>query len=142
MNDKDQRLIAALKQNARYSISDLARLLQVSRTTVQQRLTRLEESGVISGYSVRLGEIARADQLQAYVNLVVDPQVSELLVTALKKMEQVETVFSVSGKIDFIAILTVQSARELDGMLDQIGNIAGVRSTETAIVLSKKFDRR
>ncbi len=62
--------------------------------------------------------------------------------TALKKMDQVETGFTVSGKIDFIAILTVDSARELDHALDQIGNIAGVKSTETAIVLSKKFDRQ
>ena len=48
----------------------------------------------------------------------------------------------ISGKIDFVAVLNVDDTRELDAALDQVGKAPGIRSTETAIVLSKKFDRR
>ena len=50
--DKDSKLIALLQANARASISELARTLGVSRATVQTRLKRLEDTGVIAGYTV------------------------------------------------------------------------------------------
>ncbi|MGI9464738.1 MAG: Lrp/AsnC family transcriptional regulator, partial [Aestuariivirgaceae bacterium] len=53
---KDEELIALLKLNARESVASLARKLGLSRTTVQDRLKRLEEQRVIEGYSVKLSE--------------------------------------------------------------------------------------
>ncbi|PWG74280.1 AsnC family transcriptional regulator, partial [Enterococcus hirae] len=56
MDDTDKRLLAALAANARASVTDLARRLGLARTTVQTRLDRLESSGAIAGYTVRLGD--------------------------------------------------------------------------------------
>ena len=52
----DRRLIKALQSNARQTISELARALDLSRTTVQKRLAQLESSGVIAGYKLKLGD--------------------------------------------------------------------------------------
>jgi predicted ArsR family transcriptional regulator len=54
MDDTDRRLIALLRQNARLPVATLAELLKVSRGTVQNRIDRLTDDGVISGFTVRL----------------------------------------------------------------------------------------
>lgn len=67
LSPADQRLLALLRDDARASVSELARKLSLSRSTVQSRLKKLEQSGVISGYRVELGERFRAQQVEAHV---------------------------------------------------------------------------
>ncbi|MFT5260804.1 MAG: DNA-binding Lrp family transcriptional regulator, partial [Gammaproteobacteria bacterium] len=55
---------------------------------------------------------------------------------------RIETLYTVSGKIDLIAIVTAPSASALDKTLDEIGLLKGIKSTDTAIILSTKIDRR
>lgn len=142
LSQSDRRLIRALQRDARNTVSALARELNLSRTTVQKRLARLEAAGVIAGYQLKLGAAYHSSTFQAYVSLVVDPKVSAQVATALGRMAEVEALFTVSGKIDFVAIVRVQTPAELDATLDRIGELAGVRDTDSAIVLSTKFDRR
>jgi DNA-binding Lrp family transcriptional regulator len=142
LSKNDRRLIAALQRNARQSISELARELDLSRTTVQKRLAQLESSGVITGYKVKLSDSYRAETFQAYVNLVVDPRSGGQVAGALERMSSVEALYTVSGKIDLVAIMRVHSPAELDAALDRIGALDGVRDTDSAIVLSTRFDRR
>ena len=123
-------------------ISDLARKLGVARTTAQKRLNQLEARGVIQGYTVKLADDELSDVFQAYINLVVEPHSSVSVAMALEKIMQVEALFTVSGKIDFIAIVRVTSPAELDKVLDQICTLPGVKDTRSALVLASKFDRR
>ena len=69
----DHKLLALLQQDARQSVSDLARRLGVSRTTAQQRLHRLEEGGVIRGYTVVLGDEYRESRILAHASIVTKP---------------------------------------------------------------------
>lgn len=142
MTDKDRQLISALKQNGRIPISDLARKLGIARTTAQKRLNQLEDRGVIQGYTVRLADDNLNGLFQAYINLVIEPHASAGVAHALEKIPQVEALFTVSGKIDFVAIVRVSSPAELDTILDRICSLSGVRDTRSALVLASKFDRR
>ena len=142
INPKDERLLEALKNNARLSISELARQLGVSRTTAQQRLQRLEKTGVITGYALRLGNEYLDSSIHAHVNLKVEPLHSSNIITALKENPRIETLYTVSGKIDMIAIVIAPSASALDQTLDEISLLNGIKSTDTAIILSTKIDRR
>ena len=54
LTDADQQLLSVLRENARASTAQIARRLNLSRTTVQSRIERLEREGVISGYTVRV----------------------------------------------------------------------------------------
>ena len=141
MNEKDKLLIDALKPDARQSVSELARKLKVSRTAVQQRLNRLEKTGVIAGYTLKLGDSYRENLIHAHINLTITPSAGKLVADALAKIPVIETLYSVSGKIDMIAIVTARNAGELDHYLDQISAIPGIQSTETAIVLTTRFSR-
>lgn len=138
----DRRLIAALQCDARKSVSQLARELALSRTTVQKRLAQLERAGVIAGYHVRLGVQYQGETLQAYISLVVKPGQSVAVARKLEQMPEIEALYTVSGKVDLVAIMRVASPAEMDATLDRIGTIVGVEDTDSAIILATKFDRR
>lgn len=138
----DRRLIAELRKNARLTISELARALGLSRTTVQKRLNRLEENKVITGYTAKVADEGALGSFQTYVNLVVEPNANLAVAAALEKMPVVESLFTVSGRIDFIAIVRAYSPKELDDALDHILSIPGVKDSRSAIILATKFDRR
>ncbi|MGI9511953.1 MAG: Lrp/AsnC family transcriptional regulator [Anderseniella sp.] len=142
VTEKDEELIALLQTNARMPVSELARRLGVSRTTIQDRLRRLEVSGVITGYGVRLANQTTADGILAHVELSVEPRMNAQVVRALMRLPQVETLHTVSGKFDLIAQIRARTTDHIDMVLDQIGVIEGVTRTESAIILSTKMDRR
>ncbi len=142
LKDSDHQIISVLKENGRIPISVLARKLGVARTTAQKRLNHLEQNGAIQGYTVKLADDSVSGLFQAYVNLVVEPHASAGVANALEKIPQVEALFTVSGKIDFVAIIRVISPVELDAVLDKICALTGVRDTRSALVLASKFDRR
>ena len=60
MDELDRNIIGLLSADARVSVATLSRRLKVARSTIQARLERLETSGVIAGYTLKLGEAARA----------------------------------------------------------------------------------
>jgi DNA-binding Lrp family transcriptional regulator len=142
MTDKDEDLLGLLKLNAREPIAALARKLGVSRTTIQDRLKRLEESGVISGYAVRLGKAARAPGISALVTLGVEPRQQIDVAKMIGTYPQVETLHTVSGKFDLVAMVKTETAEDMDKLIDKIGQLKGVSDIETAVILSTKLDRR
>jgi len=141
MDDLDQHLLAKLRENARAPVAELARALGLSRTTVQSRLAKLERTGVIAGYAVRLAESHQAAQVHAYVMLTVEPKQAAAVTAALKRLSGVRALQSVSGPYDMIAAVEAASVREMDALIDEIGAVRGVERTNSAIVLSSKFDR-
>jgi DNA-binding Lrp family transcriptional regulator len=141
MDDLDQHLLARLRENARAPVAELARALGLSRTTVQSRLARLERSGVIAGYSVKLSEAHTAGLVHAYVLLTVEPKQAAAVTAALKRLPGVRTLQSVSGPFDMIAAAEAASVGEMDALIDEIGAVKGVERTNSSIVLSTKFDR-
>jgi DNA-binding Lrp family transcriptional regulator len=142
MTDKDEDLLGLLKLNAREPIAALARKLGVSRTTVQDRLKRLEETGIISGYAVRLGRAAKVPGISALVTLGVEPRQQIEVAKTIGTYPQVETLHTVSGKFDLVAMVKTATAEDMDRLIDKIGQLRGVSDIETAVILSTKLDRR
>lgn len=142
LSDKDRELIALLRVNAREPVASLARKLNISRTTVQDRLRRLEQTKVIEGYALKLNEDAAVAGLKAFVTVEVEPRKTQDVTRALVKVPQLVSLHTVSGKFDLIAVVGAANADELDSVLDRIGEVPGVTGTESAIILSTKLDRR
>ena len=141
MDDLDRRLIDALRENARRPTADLARSLGLSRTTVQSRLERLERSGVITGYTVRVSEASERGQIHAYVLITLGPKQAPGVITAMRAMPAVRRLQSVSGQFDLIAVIAAPSVADMDQLIDAIGALDGVERTTSSIVLSTKVDR-
>lgn len=140
MDDTDHTLLALLGENARTPVAILARKLGLARTTVQARIERLENQGVIAGYTLRLGAQAEAN-LRATVLISIEPRSGPTVLQRLKSLAHVKQVHTTSGRFDLIAQITTPTTQALDDTLDRIGAAKGVRSSESLIQLSTKFDR-
>lgn len=141
MDTIDNRLIAELAQDARMSVSILARRMGLARTTVQSRIEKLERTGVISGYTVKLGEGALADRIKATVLIQFEPRTGPNVMQRLKNMPEVEVAHTSSGRFDMVLQVATHNTSRLDELLDDIGAITGVQSSESLIHLSTKIDR-
>ena len=141
MDALDTRILDLLVEDARQSVTTLAQRLQVARSTVQERIRRLERTGVVAGYTVRLGPSVTGRRIIAHVAVTVDPKRSEHVQQTLRRIEGVRTLHTVSGPFDLIAMVAAETTSEIDSVLDRIGAIPGVERTTSAIVLTTKFDR-
>ena len=141
MDELDTRLINALRENARAPTASLARSLGLSRTTIQSRLERLERTGVISGYTVRLSDAHERGQIHAYVMMTVSHKQSAKVAAAVRRMPAVRLLQSVSGPFDLLAKIAAPSVADMDGLIDGLGALEGVERTTSSIVLSTKIDR-
>jgi DNA-binding Lrp family transcriptional regulator len=138
---EQQRLLALLRRNARESTASLARKLGVARTTVQERIHRLERDGIIAGYTVRVSDTFARHRITAHVLLNVNAKQSERVVRELGASPHVRAVYALSGVFDYEVIVDAGSTEEIDGILDAIGRIEGIERTQTSIVLSVKLER-
>jgi DNA-binding Lrp family transcriptional regulator len=141
MDELDRNILGLLGADARMSVATLSRRLKVARSTVQARLERLETSGIIAGYTLKLGEGAREGRLRASVLLTIEPRSQAAVLTRLRSIAEVERVFTTSGRFDFLLQVACPNTQVLDQVLDQIGAMTGVRSSESLIHLSTKIDR-
>jgi DNA-binding Lrp family transcriptional regulator len=141
LDDIDQQLLAALRENARASVAQLARQLGRSRTAVLARLARMERDGVIAGYTLRTGQAFELSQVQAHVMLKVGPKKSASVEAGVRRIAQVRSLLSVSGEYDMIAIVSAESIERLDHLVDELGLLDGVERTTTAVVLSSRISR-
>ena len=140
LDETDRALISALSENARAPVVTLARKLGLARTTVQARLDRLEETGAIAGYTLRLGEVVRP-RIRATVLVSIELRAGPSVLQRLKTLPAVETVHTCSGRVDLIVIVAANSTAELDQTLDLIGETRGVKGSESLIHLATKLDR-
>ena len=141
MDDRDRRLLDLLREDARTPTAVLARKLGVARTTVVQRLQRLEREGIITGYTVRLDPRRQMRMLRVHVLLSVDPKKSDAVIRALRAIDEVRGVYAISGAFDCLVFVEGETTETIDRVLDTIGALPGVEKTQSSLVLSVKFDR-
>ncbi|WP_371397804.1 Lrp/AsnC family transcriptional regulator [Fretibacter rubidus] len=138
---KDQQLLGALRGNARATTTDLAKTLGVSRSTLQKRLERLETEGVIAGYTVQLTSEYLDQEIKAHVTITVEPRATDAIIKAMKALDSVRSIYSVSGPYDLIVEVAAMSVTELDRVIDTIIAIEGVERTVSSVILSTRLKR-
>lgn len=141
MDHIDEQLLALLRDNARAPVSSLAAHLGIARTTLQARIDRLERDGIIQGYTVRIDPQATAPMIRATVLLSIDPAKQNGVLARLRALDSIRSVVSASGRVDLVLHVATRSTEALDDLLDRIGAIDGVKTSESLIHLSSKLDR-
>jgi len=141
MDQLDQNLLGLLRLNAREPVASLARKLNTSRSTVQDRLGKLEQKGTIKGYTIDLTESSDETLIRSFITVLIEPQKTSMIVAELKTFHQINAIHSVSGKFDLMIEISVSHTGEIDRILDKICDIQGVLKTESSIVLSTKLKR-
>lgn len=139
MDEKNQRLIDLLQVNARQSTSSLARKLNLSRTAVHERIHKLEKSGVIQGYTIRLDKDFAQKFITAQVMIETNAKLNKQIAAELRTVPQVRALYTVNGQFDFIAMIRSETTQQMDAVLDRICDIEGIEKTLSSIILSTKF---
>ncbi len=135
MDTLDQRLLALLRTDARASIATLAHKLEVSRGTVGNRITRLEDDGVIVGYTVRLRPDSEPNLITAWMNIAVEGNQTRAVIGTLLGEPGVASLHDTNGRWDLLAELRAGHLGELAEVLERVRLIKGIANTETSIHL-------
>jgi DNA-binding Lrp family transcriptional regulator len=138
---KDQELINILTANARTSVSDIAKALGVSRATAQGRMARLEREGIIAGYTAILGKEDHSTTISAIILIELEVKQQGNVIALLRKRPEVVNCYTLSGPFDLFVKINCATSAHLDGIIDWIAEMEGVRRTTSSILLARKFER-
>lgn len=135
MDATDQQLLSLLRKDARASIATLAQKLGVSRGTVTNRIARLEDAGIIVGYTVRLRPDAEPNEIRAWMSIAVEGNETRAVIASLLGEPGVASLHDTNGRWDLLAELRAANLSELSQVLERIRLVRGISSTETSIHL-------
>ncbi len=135
LDELDHALITALRADGRAPVAELARELGVTRATVTKRIARLEERGIILGFTVRLAQDADPHAIRAICHLAIEGRTMRAAITALRGLPAVTALHATNGEWDLIAELTVTDLADIDRALGRIREIEGVHRSETNLLL-------
>jgi DNA-binding Lrp family transcriptional regulator len=135
MDSTDQQLIAQLRQDARASVATLAARLGVSRGTVTNRMQRLEDAGVITGYTVRLRPDTEPNLITAWMSITVEGNQTREVIAHLLGEPGIASLHDTNGRWDLLAGLRAPNLVELAAVLERVRLIKGIAGTETSIHL-------
>jgi len=136
MDDTDRQLLSLLRDDARASVASIAKILRVSRGTVQNRLAKLEADGTITGYTVRLKPQAEGHRIRAFMTVAVEGNRTDAVLAALRGDPAVSALHTTNGRWDMVAELQADSLEAFDRVLSRIRLLEGIANTETSLLLS------
>lgn len=132
----DQKLVAALRQNARASVSELALSIGASRATIRTRMEKLEQAGEILGYTVSLKGDMTENPVRGITLIEIEGKGNERIIARLRGFSEVQAIHSTNGQWDLIVELGTDTLANLDVVLRQIRLIDGVNTSETNLYLA------
>ncbi len=135
----DAKILRALAEDARITMAELARKAGLSAPSVTERVRRLEEGGVVTGYAAKIDPAALGLPLAAYVRIRPMPGQLEKVAEVLNGLDAIVECDRVTGEDCFIAKVHVRSMQELEGVIDAIIPFA---MTNTSIIQSSPVKRR
>ncbi len=135
------KIIESLQQNARISFAELGRKIGLSTPAVAERVHRLEEAGVITGYHASLDSARLGIPIGVVVSLTVPGGELHInrTVSGLKEPSEISRCHRITGSESFILEADVVSIRHLEALIDRLSALG---ATSTSTVLSSPVERR
>jgi DNA-binding Lrp family transcriptional regulator len=137
----DRRLIGVLRRRPNLPVVEMARRLRVARGTVQSRLDRLVERGVIVGYGPDVERAAAGYGVLAFTTLEIAQGNDASILAGLAGVPEVLEVHAVTGPGDLICRIVARSNEHLHEVLGTILALPGISRTETHLALSTPIQR-
>lgn len=136
MNETDSKILGLLRENARISITEIAERIRNSRATVQKRIEYMETTGIITRYTVRIKPNVERNQIQAWMNIMVEGNKAQAVIAELRIDPAVQQLHTTNGKWDLLVEIHSDSLQNFDVILGRIRKISGIYNTETSLLLS------
>ena len=138
LDDVNRAIVAALSQDGRMSMRALAATLHISRAGAYTRVQRLEQAGVITGYTVQIDPQRYGYGLSAYVHLKISQPAWKQLRTRLLAVPEVEHAALVSGDSDIVLLVRTRDTAALrELVLNSFQNMPEVLSTQTVLIFDE-----
>lgn len=139
LDEVDARLLTALSENARLSHAELARQVGLSAPSVAERVRRLEDRGVITGYGARVDPSKLGLALTIMIRARPLPGEMRNMIEAIRGTPEIVRCDRVSGDDCFVAVAHVRDVKQMEAVIDRIVPFG---STHSAIVQSAPFEPR
>ena len=142
MDDTDRVIVALLQQNARRSYQDIGGRVHLSAPAVKRRVDRLEQDGVIRGYTAIVDPPAFGWHAEAFVDLYCEGKMpGEAIKRAVEREPGVVSAHPVAGEASALLHVMARDTKDLEAVLERIRGFDGVTRTVTEVVLSTLFQR-
>jgi len=135
MDRKDKIILELLSENARLPYSEIAKKLGISETAVRKRVRKLEEKGVIEGYTLRINPVKLGYKSIAHVGIDTDPNTFLGVACKLKEMDAIKCVAITSGGHMIMVDIWAKDSEELTKILEEIKKIEGVKKVNPSVIL-------
>lgn len=138
MDEMDNKLVRALRHNARASLSELALELGLTRATVRSRLAKLQDRGDVLGFTVVMKDDTLSDPVRGLMMIGIEGRGTDRILRHLSGMSEVRRVYSTNGRWDVIVEIGTDTLKNFDQVLFQVRRLEGVTASETSLLLSTR----
>lgn len=137
LDDKDLRLLELLRADARLSLKALAAKVGIARSSLRERMARLEAEGVIRGYRADIAALTAGVSAYLFVRLKRTPALD--LVEVLRGLPEVRACASLTGDIDLLVELAAPTTERVNAVRDRVAAHDAVADVTTSIVLNRNI---
>ncbi|MFW2381628.1 MAG: Lrp/AsnC family transcriptional regulator [Acidimicrobiales bacterium] len=136
MDALDRKIVAYLQTDGRMSVTDLADLLPLSISATRDRLRKLEDSGVIDGFTIKINPAAIGRTIEALIDVRIDHRADTVDVESqILSLPSVVDAMHLTGRYDIQLQVAARDVAELDDVLGQLKDLIGAEETNTRLIL-------
>lgn len=142
LESTDRAILALLATDGRMSYTDLGKALGLSTSAAQQRVRRLEQRGLITGYRAEVDPDLLGRNLRAFISVLPhDPVDDESIPDQVAQFPEVISCYSVAGDASYLLEVQVETPSDLDHLLTRMRRTANVSTTTTVVLHTHYSDR-
>ena len=139
MDALDRKIIHLLTEIARMPVKEIAQKINLTSPAVSSRIHRLEQEGIIGGYTVQLHRPDEPNRVGALVSVQTSPDRREEFLALIQQESDVLQCYRVTGTYNFIVKVSCANIEDLEHLLNKIQQLG---TTNTQIILATQLDRR
>jgi len=141
MDKFDQAIIAELRKNARVSVSAIADEVNLSRSSVSERIKKLEQKNVIRGYQVLLTE-SQKEGVSVYFEIQHRCARCSEVIPYFVSIPEVVTCHGISGDMDLLVFVKADNMRRIHEIREKFDAMEDIVKIKTHVVMSEWIDNR
>ena len=139
MNNLYSQIIALLKRNARMSLTQIARELAVSRVTIDSHIKKMDQSGVITGYAVKLGTVEFRHKVSSWILISLTANQKEHAIEQLGNMPEITRLHTTAGERDLATKIQVLLQENFASTISMLRQVKVIMDTDTSLLLCSRI---
>ena len=137
MDQMDKSILLLLEENARMTVSEISKRINLSVSAVSERLKKLENTGIIEQYTTIINSKYLNKNLTAFMSIALEgPHYVEQLKDFVEKDDEILEGYYIAGEFDYMVKIITEDTESLKDILDRIKGIQGIGKTKTIVALS------